>query len=60
MSFATIETAVDEIRRGNMVVVVDDKDRENEGDLIVAAEKVTPEHVGFMVRHCSGIICVPM
>jgi 3,4-dihydroxy 2-butanone 4-phosphate synthase / GTP cyclohydrolase II len=41
-------------------VVVDDEERENEGDLIFAAEKVTPEHINFMVRHCSGIICVPM
>jgi 3,4-dihydroxy 2-butanone 4-phosphate synthase/GTP cyclohydrolase II len=43
-----------------MVVVVDDEDRENEGDLIFAAEKVTADHISFMVRHCSGIICVPM
>ncbi|MGH2729311.1 MAG: 3,4-dihydroxy-2-butanone-4-phosphate synthase, partial [Actinomycetota bacterium] len=60
MPFATIEQAVEDIRSGRMVVVVDDQDRENEGDLIFAAEKVTPEHIGFMVRHCSGIICVPM
>jgi 3,4-dihydroxy 2-butanone 4-phosphate synthase/GTP cyclohydrolase II len=60
MTFATIEQAVEDIRSGRMVVVVDDQDRENEGDLIFAAEKVTPEHIGFMVRHCSGIICVPM
>ena len=43
-----------------MVIVVDDEDRENEGDLIFAAEKATPEMVTFMVRHCSGIICVPL
>ena len=60
MPLAKIEAAVEEIRAGRMVVVVDDEDRENEGDLIVAAEKVTAEHIGFMVRHCSGIICVPM
>jgi 3,4-dihydroxy 2-butanone 4-phosphate synthase/GTP cyclohydrolase II len=60
MPFATIEQAIEEIREGRMVVVVDDKDRENEGDLVFAAEKVTPEHIGFMVRHCSGVICVPM
>jgi 3,4-dihydroxy 2-butanone 4-phosphate synthase / GTP cyclohydrolase II len=60
MPFATIEAAIKEIRNGNMVVVVDDQDRENEGDLIFAAEKATPEHIRFMVRYCSGIICVPM
>jgi 3,4-dihydroxy 2-butanone 4-phosphate synthase/GTP cyclohydrolase II len=43
-----------------MVLVVDDEDRENDGDLIVAAEKVTPEHIAFMVRHTSGLICLPM
>jgi 3,4-dihydroxy 2-butanone 4-phosphate synthase/GTP cyclohydrolase II len=60
MGFDRIEDAVDDIRQGKMVIVVDDEDRENEGDLVFAAEKVTPEHVTFMVRHCSGIICVPM
>src|ERR671919_420814 len=60
MALGSVEQAIDEIRAGRMVVVVDDEDRENEGDLIFAAEKVTPEHVSFMVRHCSGIICVPM
>jgi 3,4-dihydroxy 2-butanone 4-phosphate synthase / GTP cyclohydrolase II len=43
-----------------MVIVVDDEDRENEGDIVVAAEKLTADHIGFMVRYCSGIICVPM
>lgn len=60
MSLATIEQAIEEISQGRMIIVVDDEDRENEGDIIVAAEKVTPEHINFMVRHCSGIICVPM
>ena len=60
MPLARIQDAIEEIRLGRMVVVVDDEDRENEGDLIFAAEKVTPELIGFMVRHCSGIICVPM
>ena len=60
MSFAPIEEAVEDVRRGKVVIVVDDEDRENEGDLVVAAEKITPEHVSFMVRYCSGIICVPM
>ena len=60
MSFGTIEQAIEDIRAGRMVVVVDDEARENEGDLIVAAEKTTAEHITFMVKHCSGIICVPM
>jgi 3,4-dihydroxy 2-butanone 4-phosphate synthase / GTP cyclohydrolase II len=60
MSFATIETAVAEIAAGRMVIVVDDADRENEGDLVFAAEKVTPEHMAFMIRHTSGVVTVPM
>jgi 3,4-dihydroxy 2-butanone 4-phosphate synthase / GTP cyclohydrolase II len=60
MTFDSIEDAIAEIAQGRMVVVVDDEDRENEGDLILAAEKVTPRHIAFMVRHCSGIICVPL
>lgn len=60
MPLARIEEAIEDIRAGRMVIVVDDEDRENEGDLIFAADKVTPELIGFMVRHCSGIICVPM
>jgi 3,4-dihydroxy 2-butanone 4-phosphate synthase/GTP cyclohydrolase II len=60
MELARIDEAIDEIRQGRMVVVVDDEDRENEGDLIFAAEKVTPDLISFMVNHCSGIICVPM
>jgi 3,4-dihydroxy 2-butanone 4-phosphate synthase / GTP cyclohydrolase II len=59
-SFASIESAVDAIRRGEMVIVVDDEDRENEGDLTVAAEKVTPEIVNFMMTHGRGLICLPM
>jgi 3,4-dihydroxy 2-butanone 4-phosphate synthase/GTP cyclohydrolase II len=58
--FATIPEAIDEIAVGRMVIVVDDADRENEGDLIVAAEKVTPETIAFMVRYTSGVICMPM
>ena len=60
MSLAKIEDAIAEIKAGRMVIVVDDEDRENEGDIIVAAEKLTADHIGFMVRYCSGIICVPM
>jgi 3,4-dihydroxy 2-butanone 4-phosphate synthase/GTP cyclohydrolase II len=58
--FAAVEEAVDEIRAGRMVVVVDDEDRENEGDLVMAAERVTPEHVNFMAKYGRGLICVPM
>ena len=58
--FASIEEAVEDIRRGRMVIVVDDADRENEGDLVMAAEKVTPEAIAFMVRHTSGVICMPV
>lgn len=60
MPFARIEDAIEEVRQGRMVIVVDDEDRENEGDIVVAAELATEEQIGFMVRYCSGIICVPM
>src|SRR5438270_11345795 len=56
----TIDEALDDIRRGRMVIVVDDEDRENEGDFIAAAEAVTPEMIAFMLRRTSGIICVPL
>lgn len=56
----TIEDAVASVGRGELVVVVDDTDRENEGDLIMAAETATPERMAFMIRHTSGIICAPM
>jgi 3,4-dihydroxy 2-butanone 4-phosphate synthase/GTP cyclohydrolase II len=58
--FATIPEAIEDVARGRMVIVVDDADRENEGDLIVAAEKVTPETIAFMVRYTSGVICMPV
>ena len=60
MPFTHIENAIAAIQRGELVVVVDDADRENEGDLIMAAEKVTPETMAFMIRHTSGVICMPM
>ena len=60
MPLAPIEDAIAAIARGGIVVVVDDVDRENEGDLIVAAEKVTPATIAFMVRHTSGVICVAL
>src|SRR5438105_11302766 len=56
----SVEEILGELRAGRMVVIVDDEDRENEGDLIMAAEHATPEAVAFMIRHTSGIICVPM
>jgi 3,4-dihydroxy 2-butanone 4-phosphate synthase/GTP cyclohydrolase II len=56
----TVERAVADIAAGRAVVVVDDEDRENEGDLVVAAARVTPELLAFMVRHTSGVLCVPM
>jgi 3,4-dihydroxy 2-butanone 4-phosphate synthase/GTP cyclohydrolase II len=59
-AFATIPEAVAAISRGEIVVVVDDEDRENEGDLIMAAEAATPEKIAFFVRHTSGVICVPL
>ena len=58
--FATIEEAVAAIRAGEMVVVVDDEDRENEGDLTIAAEKITPKVINFMATHGRGLICMPM
>ncbi len=60
MPFAEIEKAVDAIGRGELVVVVDDQDRENEGDLILAAEHATAEKITFFVKHTSGVICMPM
>jgi len=56
----TIEQAIEEIRQGQMVIVVDDEDRENEGDLTIAAEKITPEVINFMAKHGRGLICLPM
>lgn len=56
----TIEEAVEEFRKGNFVIVVDDEDRENEGDLIMAAEKVTADHVNFMVTNARGELCAPL
>ncbi len=60
MPLATIEEAIDEIRRGRMVILTDDKDRENEGDLCMAAEKVTPGAVNFMATHGRGLICLTL
>ena len=58
--FNTIEEALDDIRKGKMIVVVDDEDRENEGDLVIAAEKVTPSIINFMAKNGGGLVCLPI
>jgi len=58
--FATIDAAIEAFRNGKMIIVVDDEDRENEGDLVMAAEHVTPADLAFMVRHTSGVVCVAL
>ena len=60
MSFATIKDAVDDFRAGRMVIIVDDEDRENEGDLACAAEKITPDIINFMARYGRGLICLSL
>ena len=59
-AFVTIEEALEEIRQGHILLVVDDEDRENEGDLVLAADKTTPEAVNFMATHGRGLVCMPM
>ncbi len=60
MAFDRIEEAIEEIKKGNVVIVVDDEDRENEGDFVAAAELVTPEMINFMATHGRGLICAPL
>src|SRR5487761_1435399 len=60
MALATVPEAISDFKSGKFVIVVDDEERENEGDLVVAAELVTPEHVSFMTRHGSGLVCMPI
>ena len=60
MGFSKIEDAIEDIRQGKMIVVVDDEDRENEGDVIIAADKVTPEAINFMATYARGLICMPV
>ncbi len=60
LHFNTIEEALEDIRKGKMIVVVDDEDRENEGDLVIAAEMVTPSVINFMAKHGGGLICLPI
>ena len=59
-SFIDVPAAIEEIRAGRMIVVVDDEDRENEGDLTLAAEKVTPEAINFMAKYGRGLVCLAM
>src|SRR3982074_3309474 len=60
MAFASIPDAAADIREGRMIIIVDDEDRENEGDLVCAAEKITPEIINFMAVHGRGLICLPL
>ena len=56
----TIEEAIEDFRKGEFVIIVDDEDRENEGDLVVAAGLITPEKVNFMLKHARGVLCAPI
>ena len=60
MPVSTIEEAIEDLRQGRMIILLDDKNRENEGDLCMAAEKVDPEAINFMARYGRGLICLPM
>ena len=60
MQLNSIEELIEDIRQGKMVILMDDEDRENEGDLVMAAEHVTPEAINFMARFGRGLICMPM
>src|SRR6266487_727284 len=60
MPMSSIPEAIEEIKRGRFLLVVDDEDRENEGDLVIAAEHVTPEAINFMAREARGLICMPI
>ena len=60
MALSSAKEIIEDIRLGKMVILMDDEDRENEGDLIIAAEKITPEAVNFMARHGRGLICLTL
>ena len=60
MPFSNIKKAIEDFKKGKFVIVIDDKHRENEADLVLAAEKVTPEKINFMITHARGLVCVPM
>ena len=55
----TVEECLEDIRQGRIIIVTDDEDRENEGDLVMAGEKISPDAVNFMLKHARGLICVP-
>lgn len=57
---ATIPEAIEQFKRGNFIIIVDDEERENEGDLVVAAEWITPEKINFMIKHAKGLVCMPI
>ena len=58
--FSTIDSAIDDLKEGKMIIIVDDEDRENEGDLMIAAEKVTPEAINFMAKYGRGLVCLAL
>ncbi len=60
MPFCSVPEAIEEVRKGRFVIILDDENRENEGDLMVAAERVTPESINFLARYGRGLICMPM
>src|SRR3989344_7550512 len=60
MKSANLKDAVSDFKKGKFVIIVDEKRRENEGDLVLAAEKVTSEKINFMIKHARGLVCVPM
>jgi 3,4-dihydroxy 2-butanone 4-phosphate synthase/GTP cyclohydrolase II len=60
MDISTIEEVIEDLKQGKMIILVDDEDRENEGDLTMVAEKITPEAINFMSRHARGLICLAL
>ena len=60
MTFSNIKPAINEFKKGKFLIVVDNKHRENEADLVVSAEKITPQKINFMIKHARGLVCVPM
>ena len=59
-NFSSVEDAMEDIRQGKMIIIIDDEDRENEGDLMIASEKVTPEAINFMAKYGRGLICLAL
>ena len=57
---SSVEEGLEDIRQGKIIIVIDDENRENEGDFIIAGEKITPEKVNFMITHGKGLLCVPI